>query len=381
LLVEPAMDLAHLPLFDHHAHSLRREDRELDAEAFRLHFSESRDPRMAKHVGTSLFYRRAIRDLARFYGCAAEEAAVLAARSGRPAPERARQLFAAAGIDVLLLDTGFRSGESYTVEEQRSFLPCAVREVLRLETLAEGLIGETESFADFEEAYRAAVAGARTRGIAALKSIAAYRGGLAVGTRTRAEAKMGFARLKEAARRGDAVRLAERPLLEYLLRAALASAAAQELPIQFHTGFGDDDADLRTANPLLLRPLLQDPALRAVRFVLLHAWPYAREAGYLAGIYGNVYVDLSLAIPHTAHGGAAAILAALEQAPTSKVLLATDAASMPELFYLGARYARTSLGQALEHLERTGWLTAGEREPVARQLLHENAANLYGREL
>ena len=64
--------------------------------------------------------------------------------------------------------------------------------------------------------------------------------------------------------------------------------------------------------------------------------PASGEAGSLAGLYSHVYADLSLTIPFTAHGGVPAILAALEQAPTSKLLLATDATSIPELFYLGA---------------------------------------------
>src|SRR5205085_3914199 len=158
-------------------------------------------------------------------------------------------------------------------------------------------------------------------------------------------------------------------LLEYLLRIGLEAAAAQELPVQFHTGFGDDDADLRLANPLHLRPLFQDPALRAAPLVLLHCYPFCREAGTLASLYANVYVDLSLAIPLTAHGGAGAILAALEQAPTSKLLLATDASRIPELFYLGALYARESLATALEHLRECGWLSAAEAEEAACQAL------------
>src|SRR5262249_54080037 len=117
-----------------------------------------------------------------------------------------------------------------------------------------------------------------------------------------AEAAAEFPAVKARARRGQWARLEERPLLEYLLRVALEIAAGQGLPVQFHTGFGDDDADLRSANPLHLRPLLQDEALRGAPIVLLHTFPYSREAGYLAGIYSHVYVDLSLTIPFTAHG-------------------------------------------------------------------------------
>src|SRR5207237_887081 len=98
----------------------------------------------------------------------------------------------------------------------------------------------------------------------------------------------------------------------------------------------------------------------------------------LAGLYSHVYTDLSLTIPFTAHGGAAAIRGALEQAPTSKLLLATDAFSIPELFFLGALQARQSLDTALQQLQAEGWLTPGQAEQAARQMLYDNAARLYG---
>lgn len=374
------MDLSAIPLFDHHCHALRRPGgTPLDGAAFRRHFSETADPAMDAHLPFSLFYRRGLRDLAALIGCAGSEEAVLAARAGQPPEAYARRLFEAAGITVLLVDTGFHSAESYDLDEMRSFLPgIAIHEVLRLESLAERLIGETCDFDGFEETYRAALENARSEGIAAFKSIAAYRGGLEVRPRSRAEAAAEFPPLRERARREGGLRLVERPLLEYLLRVALEAAAAQEMPVQFHTGFGDDDLDLRAANPLHLRSLLQDRTLRGAPVVLLHAWPFAREAGYLAGIYGHVYADLSLTVAFTAHGGVAAIRAALEQAPVSKLLLATDAFGVPERFYLSARYARESLAGALEGLRAEGWLTGDEAEQAACRILHDNAAALYG---
>jgi uncharacterized protein len=33
-------------------------------------------------------------------------------------------------------------------------------------------------------------------------------------------------------------------------------------------------------------------------FVLLHCYPFVREAGWLANVYGNVFFDHSLTIPH-----------------------------------------------------------------------------------
>jgi predicted TIM-barrel fold metal-dependent hydrolase len=372
------LNLTQIPLLDHHCHALRRPGAPLDGPAFRRHFSESRDPAMAEHVPFSLFYRRGLRDLAVLFGCESIEEAVLAARDSGPTEQHARRLIEAANISAMLVDTGFLAAENYRLEEERALLPCPVYEVLRLESLVEQLIPATNGFAQFEEAYRASLADARARGILAFKSIAAYRGGLEVAPRSRAEAEAAYRPLRSEAQRAGRVRLEARPLLEYALRVGLEAAAAQELPVQFHTGFGDDDADLRTANPLHLRPLLRDRSLRAAPIVLLHCWPYCREAGYLAGIYAHVYADLSLAIPFTAHGGAAAIRMVLEQAPTSKVLLSTDAFSIPEIFYLGALHARESLATAFAQLQAEGWLTAGQAEKAARQMLHENAARIYG---
>ena len=55
------------------------------------------------------------------------------------------------------------------------------------------------------------------------------------------------------------------------------------MPVQFHTGFGDPDLDLRLGNPLYMRSLLEDRRFRNAPIVLLHAsYPYAQEAGYLS---------------------------------------------------------------------------------------------------
>ena len=151
-----------------------------------------------------------------------------------------------------------------------------------------------------------------------------------------------------------------------------------ELPVQFHVAFGDDDADLRSANPLQLRALLTDQAFRRVPFVLLHCYPYVREAGYLAALYAHVFIDVSLAVPLTAHGCTAAFTEALELAPISKLLFATDAHSVPELFYAGALHGRRGLAQTLDRLVAEDILSAAQAEEAAQDILARNAVKLYG---
>jgi uncharacterized protein len=372
------MDLSAIPLLDHHCHALRRPGLPLDGDGLRRSFIETTDAAMAPYVRGSVFYMRSLRDLAALLDCAPEEDALLAVRAATPFESYARRLFDAANVERLLVDTGLHMADGYDLPGMAEVAGRPAAEVLRLETLMERLIAAHETLAQIEEALRAELRAAPARGVVALKSIAAYRGGLHVAPRTAEEAAAGLAEAREQALSVGRLRLSERRLLDYLLRTALEEAAAAALPVQFHVAFGDDDADLRTAGPLHLRPLLQDPALRRIPFVLLHCYPYVREAGYLAALYANVFMDLSLTVPLTAHGSAAAFSEALELAPVGKVLFATDAHSIPELFYIGALHGRRALGQALERLVAEDMLTASQAEGAAVAILRGNATRVYG---
>src|SRR6266508_5417060 len=372
------MDLSAIPILDHHCHTLRRPGPPLDGDTFRHFFIETTDPQMAPHVRLSVFYMRVLRDLAALFGCEPTEDALLALRAATPPEQYARQLFDAGNFRALLVDTGYRGLDSYDLVELSVVAGRPVETILRLETLMEQLIAESATFAQVEDALRAEVRGARGRGIVGLKSIAAYRGGLHVAPRTFDQAAAAFPALKEIVRRYGRVRLSDRAVLDYLLRAALEEAGTAELPVQFHVAFGDDDADLRTANPLEMRALLTDPAFRRVPFVLLHCYPYVREAGYLAALYAHVFIDVSLTVPLTAHGCVAAFSEALELAPISKLLFATDAHSVPELFFAGALHGRRGLAQALDRLVAEDILSAAQAEEAAQDILARNAVKLYG---
>jgi predicted TIM-barrel fold metal-dependent hydrolase len=375
--MEQAMDLSAIAILDHHCHTLRRAGSALFGDEFRRFFAETTDPLMVPHIRHTVFYMRMLRDVAALFGCAPSEEELLELRAATPPEQYTRRLFDAGNFRALLLDTGFRGPDSYDVAELSAIVGRPVETIIRLETLMEELIATSATFAQVEDALRAEVRLARAHGVVGLKSIAAYRGGLHVQTRTFDQAAAVFPALKELARRYGRVRLDDRVMLDYLLRAALEEAAAGELPVQFHVAFGDDDADLRSANPLQLRALLTDPAFRRVPFVLLHCYPYVREAGYLAALYAHVFIDVSLAVPLTAHGCTAAFSEALELAPISKLLFATDAHSVPELFFAGALHGRRGLAQALDRLVAEEMLSAAQAEDAAEAILWRNATRLY----
>ena len=273
-----------------------------------------------------------MRELAAFFGCDPLEAAVYEHRLAADPEAYASGLLRATNTELLLVDDGYPPpGEGVEWERLGELAGCASRPVLRIERVA-GELGA--------EAVPEAVAGARERGFAGLKTIAAYRTGL------------------------------ELERIEPFVLAALEAneETGAPLPVQVHCGFGDSDLSLPSADPGHLKPLLE--RFRETPFVLLHCYPFVRKAGWLAHVYGNVWFDLSLTIPHVARPGEM-LRQALELAPVSKLLYASDAARTPELYYLAAKWWREGLAEVLPELY------GEDAEWAARRVLRENALDLY----
>ena len=371
------LNFDHIPIIDHHAHPLLRRAATDDPLRFQRWFTESTDVTIQReHVPQALVYRTAIRWLAEFLGCDPTVVAVLAARGQIDEATWTARLFADANIGMVLCDYGYGGADAYDHATMQALLPCPVHPVLRLERLAEELIVAQPTFDQMIDAFAATVAAARAHGIVSLKSIVAYRTGLQIDAPEPEAARQDFQHLKETAAQTGRVRLARKALCDYLLHLALAAAARQELPVQFHTGFGDSDADLRLANPLHLRRVVE--AYPATQLVLLHAgWPFYRELAHLAAIYPNVWMDLSLAIPFATTGIPAMLRDILGMAPFSKVLFATDAFTMPEIYWVAARWGRWGLTQVLEEFVQAGFLTATDACTAAQAILGDNARRLY----
>src|SRR5262249_5896875 len=153
----------------------------------------------------------------------------------------------------------------------KAMLTLRIELIMRLETFAQELIIQHATFAQFYDAFVAGVEGARSAGHVGLKSIIAYRTGLDIQWVSRDEAAATFGPVKDQAQREGKIRLASKPLCDFLVITALEIANREEMPIQFHTGFGDTDLDLIYANPLHLRRLLQSGKFDKVPFILLHA--------------------------------------------------------------------------------------------------------------
>ena len=374
------VDLRHVPVVDNHCHGIWRPQGFDDLVSWRRAFTESADPGMPReHVATTVFYRRLIRTLAGFFDCEPEEETVLAARARRDTTEFVGTMLRAANVEALLLDTGYPPPEEVLPGAELERLGgCRTEPMLRLETLMERLAAEHGSLGEVREALVAELEDVRGRGYVALKSIVAYRTGLNIREWPGEEAEASLREFRRAAREVSG-RLAHKPLLDTLLHTAFSEAARQEVPVQFHVGYGDADTDLLLGNPLHLRAVLEKPDYQGMPVVLLHeCYPYTQEGGYLAAVYENVYLDLSYGIPFLGYGEMLSFTrVALGVAPISKLLYSSDGIGVPELHWMSATDGRRVLGQTLGELVAHGELCLSQAEAAGEDVLRGNALRLY----
>jgi uncharacterized protein len=287
--------------------------------------------------------------------------------------EVSKRFLVAAGASALCVDTGYVPEPITSPAELGDLAGATAHEVVRLERVAEDVVAAGVGAAGFADGVRSALA-TRTASAVGVKSIAAYRTGLDLGAERPADSEVATAagRWLADAQPGTP-RLADETLQRFLIWCGVDL----RLPVQFHVGYGDSDVDLHRCNPLLLTPLLRAIEPTGVPVMLLHNYPYHREAGYLAQVFPHVYVDAGLAT-HNLGARAPALLAeALELAPFGKFLYSSDAFGLPELYYLGATLFRSALSAFLRTGLEEDLYTERTAARLARMLCADNAKRAY----
>jgi hypothetical protein len=253
----------------------------------------------------------------------------------------------------------------------------ALREIIRLETLAESLIESANDPREWFSSVRAAVRASIGRGAVGVKTICAYRATLKLQPVDTDALGVAFSATRLRAQRGEHPRLSGSALCHALLFEAAQECRELDVPLQVHCGWGDPDEDLAETSPLGLRPLFIDPTYRGLRVALLHCYPYHREAAYLCSVFPDVYMDLSLTIPFAGLEGGRAMREALGLCPTSKLLYASDASRYPEVFLVAATAHREALADALSELVDRRILNTATAVNAGRQVLAGNAKRVY----
>lgn len=221
----------------------------------------------------------------------------------------------------------------------------------------------------------------RTAGAIAVKFVAAYYRSLDFAESSRTEAAKIYAKYF---RGGEPTAAEYKKFQDFVFRYVAAESVRLNLVVHIHTASGCGHFfSLTNANPLLLEPFLNSPERKA-KVVLIHGgYPSTLETQFLLE-KPNVYADFSaqtFLLPPVALSRV--IKSWLEYEP-EKVLFGTDASpAVPEVnweesAWLTNKTAREALAIALTEMIAEGEITRPRASELARMVLRENAANLYG---
>jgi uncharacterized protein len=366
-----------LALIDHHVHGVVTG--ELDRTGFEQLLSEAPWPAAP---GTTMFDSQLGFTMRRW--CAplldlepsADPDTYVARRAELGVAEVNRRLLTAAGVALWLVDTGFQGDQLTTPEQMAAASGTPARQIVRLETIGEQVARAGTSAAGWADAFAEALGAATSStGAVGYKSIVAYRYGFDFDPARPGDSEVTAAagRLLRALDAGPQARLDDEVLLRHLIWTGIDTG----LPVQFHVGFGDPDVRLHRSNPSLLHDFLLATQPIGTPVMLLHCYPFQREAAFLANIFPHVYMDLGAILNHVGARSAQVLAEALELTPFGKMLYSSDAFGLAELHYLGALGFRRDLARVTDGFVADGAWSAGDADRVADLIGSQNAERVY----
>lgn len=371
----PAPGRDTIALIDHHVHGVVTAD--LDRAAFELMITESSAP---APPGTTMFDSQLGFSIRRW--CAP----VLGLEPGVPpeeylrrrlelgAEEVNRRLLRGSRVTRWLVDTGYQPSQLTTPGQLAEASQAPVSEIVRLEAVAEQVLRSGISAAGFAGAFSEAL-GKAAAGAAGFKSIVAYRHGFGFDP-VRPNPGQVVAAAGRALAELDAdptARLTEADLLRHLIWTAIDDGR----PVQFHVGFGDADVRIHRSDPSLLHDFMLATQAVGTPVMLLHCYPYHRQAGLLAHVFPHVYMDVGAILNHVGARSAAVLAESLELTPFHKMIYSSDAFGIPELHYLGATGFRRDFATITDAFVADGLWSRADADRAGRQIGWQNALRVY----
>lgn len=369
---QPSLDcLRHLvhthPLIDNHAHNVLNRESACNYTKYPFESITSEAQGLAiQNAVKALPSLRAATQLAELYHCSPDWAAVKVAREQwvqRDYEGLVRRCLD--GTHTLLLDDLLTDDDIEPYDWHDQFTVSETKRIVRIETLASKILvtmresGDMPSddaslsdynfqFGLFQESFKKVITSSiMDPNVVGYKSVVCYRTGLNIEEPEQTALLESFSRT--AKQTGSSCRVEDKAFNDWLVLRTLhilksaKVASGISKPLQFHTGLGDPDISLILSNPAYLQPVIA--RFPEVDFVLLHSsYPYTQEAGYLACVYPNAYLDLGEVFPMVSRDAEESILRqSLEIVPTNRLLWSTDGHFYPETFWLSNRQFRQTL--------------------------------------
>ncbi|HJO95626.1 MAG TPA: amidohydrolase family protein [Victivallales bacterium] len=369
------MNLNDIPIIDHHAHPILKPEALNDINDFTFWFTESSEIQVYSHqIKSSIFFKQAMRWISEdLLSCNNNISDIFSSRIKKNHDIYTNTIFKKSNITNLMCDFGFPRSGTYNLDEMEKITSIPIKNIVRIETIAEEIILSSNTMEDFTESFTECLLSNINNQCIAFKTIIAYRTGISLNNHSKDILSKEFKRVKTENNLN--IKLNSKPLNEHILKIALKIAEKYKLPFQFHTGFGDNDVDLIKANPLKLKPIIEK---YKTPIIILHAgWPYYREAAFLCSIYSTVWLDISLAVPHITTGIYNLLLEVAGIAPLEKILFATDASGLPELYWIACKSIRIELEKVLKKLVSDKYINNNGAYAAAENILYKNSRKVY----
>lgn len=372
----PGVPVGEVPLVDHHCHGVV--PRDLDRPSFEGFINEGFDPAPA---GTSHFDSPVGLAIRRWCAPVLELRPLpspdeyLARRAALGAEEVHRRFLRSAGLEALLVETGYEASALLDPAAMGSLAAVPAHRVVRLEAVAEAVARGGVDAAAYPDAFARALEEAAAEAVG-LKTVVAYRGGFDFDPARPSNGEV-VAAAGRWLSQGGAPRLEDPVLLRHGIWAGAELARDRGLPLQFHAGYGDPDLTLHLTNPSLLTGLVRALGELAIDVVFLHCYPYHREAAYLAAVFPHAYFDVGQALNYTGPGAVQVLSEAMELAPFTKQLYSSDAFALAELHFLGALLFRRGLAAILDGWVRRDECSAADADHIADLIARANARRIY----
>ncbi|GJJ09846.1 hypothetical protein Clacol_004070 [Clathrus columnatus] len=371
------------PIIDNHAHNLLRDTHRSTVALDGLTSEASNGALQDAKNSVAAF--RAFNQLAQLYQCEPTLEAIKKARDAFPYEELCKTNMKPTGISMLLLDDGMDKIEElchdYKWHDRLTSAP--TKRIVRVETVAQNLIKSLSAqgkahFNIFSSEFEKAIATyGKDSQVVAFKSVACYRTGLDITKPSIKEAESDFINIISSLKPNSQLRLASKSLNDYIVRLVLKIAGECGKPVQFHTGLGDNDITLSKSSPSLMQATIEE--FTNTTFILLHSsYPNTRDAGYLASVYKNAYLDFGEVFPMVSRDGQLSIIRQMfELTPTTKILWSTDGHWWPESYYLAVIQAREALYKILSEYISNGDMTEKQAVETIENIFFHNSNRVY----
>ena len=272
-------------------------------------------------------------------------------------------------------------GPIYTDEEiayfHQSIPKNKCSHIVRIERTAEPLWKEKAPFSAFIKRYTDELEKKiEQENAIAIKSCAAYGGGLGIRLPDRGEAEAAYERIFQCRAEAED----EKIMNGFLILESCEAAVSHDIPIQFHTGEGGGSAvDFQTLSPIHMVEFLKDKrVLNRIKIVLLHGGhPHEEDTSFIVSQFENVYTDFSAMFYLSGVKSLERMAALLERAPLSKVMYGSDGVMFPEVWWFAHDWFRRQLARLLNRFIEDGYMTEYRARETAKKFLFDNALNCY----